>query len=41
MRKRQSFKNLIEKNKRELLTNGRALEKIELKLEEKQSDKSR
>lgn len=40
MRKRQSYKELIDKNKRELLSDDSALEKIERKLEEKRSDKA-
>lgn len=37
MRRRQSYKDLIDKNKRELLKDDSALEKIEQKLDEKHS----
>lgn len=37
MRKKQSYQDLIDKNKRELLKDDRALEEIERKLEEKRS----
>lgn len=37
MRRRQSFKDLIDKNKRELLSDEDALERIDRKLEEKHS----
>ncbi|HEU5140569.1 MAG TPA: FbpB family small basic protein [Bacillales bacterium] len=37
MRKKQSFKDLIDKNKQELLSDNGAIEKIERKLEDKHS----
>jgi hypothetical protein len=40
MRKRQSFKDLIDKNKRELLSNDSALEKIDRRLEDKHSHRA-
>lgn len=40
MRKRQSFKELIDKNKQELLSNDGEIEKIERKLEEKHSNRA-
>jgi hypothetical protein len=40
MRKRQSFKDLIDQNKRELLSDDGAIEKIERKLEDKHSDRA-
>lgn len=40
MRKRQSFKDLIDKNKQELLSNDGEIEKIERKLEEKHSNRA-
>lgn len=39
MRKRQSFKELIDQNKRDLLKDIEALEEIEKKLDEKHSSR--
>lgn len=40
MRKKQSFKVLVDKNKEELLSSENALEKIERKLEAKHSSRA-
>ncbi|HET7629175.1 MAG TPA: FbpB family small basic protein [Bacillales bacterium] len=39
MRKRRSLKELMDENKRELLSDNGAIEKIERKLEEKHSNR--